>query len=108
MAKETNMMPIDGKKFESALKRRGIPMQQASREIGFASSYLGNCVALGRIRKAAVHTLKSLYNIEYNDIAPDSKTEEKHEPTNPVIDYGMMYKTIYGAVYEAVKKALAE
>lgn len=113
MAKETNMMPIDGKKLESAFKRRGIPMTQASQEIGFATSYLGNCVALGRIRKAAVHTLKSLYNIEYNDIAPNHEPEEApKQPEKQVgesgIDYEKMYRMIYCAVYEAFKKALAE
>lgn len=99
---------IDGEKLRAELKKRALIAADVSHEIGYSGTYIKNACDSGKIRLAAAHMLKSLYNIEYDDIAPDSETEEKHEPTTPVIDYEKMYRMIYCAVYEAVKKALTE
>ena len=104
---------IDGKKLRAELKKRALIAAEVSNEIGYSGTYIKNACDSGKIRLAAVHSLKSLYNIEYNDIAPNHEPEEApKQPEKQVgesgIDYEKMYRMIYCAVYEAFKKALTE
>ena len=80
-------------------------------------------VALGRSHSYASHLvmgqafiddLKKYYNINPEDIdampvcKEKPESNEKPESDAHGIDYDQLYRRIYGAVYQAVKKALSE
>ena len=74
-------------------------------------------VALGRshsyeshliISQSFVDDLKKYYGISMEDIDAVPVCNEKPESNDPGIDYDQLYRCIYGAVYQAVKKALSE
>ena len=78
--------------------------------LGKSHSYGSHLV----INQAFVDGLKKYYGISPEDIdaVPVCKekpeSNKKSESDDHGIDYDQLYKCIYGAVYQAVKKALSE
>lgn len=112
----TTMKKIDGKKLSNELQKRGLTKAGASKELGYSSVFMNNACARNVINTPATLLLEKLYNIKYEDYAPDKEEESAVEPVKtvheePVISddfYNKMYKLVYSAVYEAVKKAWSE
>lgn len=101
-----NMVMIDGKKLQAELKKRGVSFASASKELGFGVTYLTNSASRGYMRTAAIKALFAEYNIN-----PDAYVLKESEPAEEkvaAVDYNELYKVIYTAVYEAVKKAWSE
>ena len=67
---------VDGTKLEQELKRRGLTLAEASREIGRSPAYLSKCKFEGQATASTLKVLEAVYNIAYDDIAPDRETPE--------------------------------
>ena len=71
---------------------------------------ISECLRRERFTGAAVAALKTMYNINPEDYAPDEPAESAPEPAAPVdpINYDKLYNIVFHAVYEAMKKVWNE
>lgn len=100
---------IDGAKLRKAIAQRGMTFADVDRAMGHGSAYTSKIVSQGYYTKPARIMYEKLFGISYEDIKPDTQ-EEPEQTAEPVgggtaLDMEGLYKTIYGAVYEAVKRA---
>lgn len=93
---------FDGEKLRLELVRRDVTMKRASLELGFNASYIEKLCHVGEMRQSVASGLENLYLIK-----PESYIIKDEEPKNEMpTNYNELYKVIYAAVYEAIKKAL--
>lgn len=129
MKKHVNFVKIDGEKLKAAIKAKGLMPSNISREFGFNYNYLSNAAYEGRLKKNVVILLETVHGIkldEYKYVEPEpapapepkpvpgpepkpveEKAEEKEHVTGP-IDYTQLYKTVFVAMYRAIKRVIAE
>lgn len=127
MKKHGNFVKIDGGKLKAAIKAHGLVTADVAREFGFNYNYLSNAAYEGRLKQNVVILLEMVYGIkldEYKYVEPEpapepkpvpapepksveEKAEEKEHVTGP-IDYTQLYKTVFVAMYRAIKRAIAE
>lgn len=113
MGTNQTMIEIDGEKLRAEIFKRGLTFANASKELGHANTYIGNVIARGLIPSHAAILLKSLYNIDLDsykkpEIYHQESFIEKLQQQEPILDYDRLWKVIYTAVYEAIKKARTE
>ena len=106
---------INPEKLIEELKKRGLTHNRVSEELGYNRNYITGVLKAGRMGRGARKTLEVLYNIKPEDIAPEKEhAEEPQEPAEGLQGtfteefWGRLYKTMYAAVYEAVRKAWSE
>ena len=129
MKKHGNFVKIDGGKLKAAIKAHGLVAADVAREFGFNYNYFSNAAYEGRLKKNVVILLETVYGIkldEYKYVEPEPapapepkpvpvpepkpvevKAEEREHITGP-IDYTQLYKTVFVAMYRAIKRAIAE
>lgn len=88
------MTDIDGDALRAELKKRGLGLGQASRELGGSEKWLADCAQRGRIAKPTMTLLEKIYNI-----TPDSYI--KKDPGETRIPDGLE-EAIQKAVHEAI------
>lgn len=115
----SNQVIIDGQALAKILKDRGIAVTKASEEVGYHFSNLGRCIKTNHMSKNMAYGIELRYGIPREKfVIPEEKTEpeqmaidlvpvDKEKPVDP-IDYEKLWKVIYTATYEAVKKAWNE
>lgn len=116
MRRDATMKTIDGKKLNNELRKRELTKAGVSQELGYSPVFISNACARNVINTPATLLLEKLYNIKYEDYAPDKEENEselnesvsKEVSVIPEDFYDKMYQMIYSAVYEAVKKAWSE
>lgn len=94
------MTDIDGDALRAELKKRGLSLQQASREIGGSEKWLADCAQRGRMARPTMVLLEKFYNI-----TPDSYI--KKDPGETRIPDGLE-EAIQKAVHEAITKYFEE
>lgn len=109
----TNMTKIDGEALKRELLRRGVKVTEASKALGYCSTYISKAATTGQIRPVAIQGLEHLYNIKPETYVVKEKEPIEDPPAvvpaGPVqLDYEELYKCIYLAVYKAVQKAWGE
>lgn len=105
---------INGEKLKREFGKRNISLLEASQTCGFEASYFSKVCRANKITKYAAHLLDHTYNIKYDAYKEDGV--KKEEVINKSADEftiteevsNALYKIIYSAVYEAVKKAWSE
>ena len=122
MARVVNI-EIDGTKLAEIFKKRGLKMQDVSRDCGFDGSYFSHKVRENRMTKSAMILLQDRYKIypnEYEVAKPEPEIVSAEllpveftrstevEFTISEDTAKKLHKIIYSAVYEAVKLALNE
>lgn len=65
------MLPIDGKKLKSLIKRTGYGITAVSKMVHKAESYLSKCCDKGRIQATVAALLQTEFGIAYDDYKPD-------------------------------------
>ena len=108
------MYEIDGVKLREELKKRNLTGKQVETECGFGISVINHYIRDNRISKMAVEILRMKYNILFDDYKIDEVKPES--PVTEVVqvssinedDWKQLYKVIYSATYEAMKRALSE
>ena len=113
-----NFITIDKDAALFAFARRGLKPEDVSEELGYSSGFLTQNFTNKKMRSGVVKMLNTLYGIaEVELTTPVSSTNitpfETQKKDTVVyfeegINYERLYQTIYGAVYEAVKKAWSE
>lgn len=88
------MTDIDGDALRAELKKRGLSLQQASREIGGSEKWLADCAQRGRMARPTMVLLEKFYNI-----TPDSYI--KKNPVEIKIPIGLE-SAIQTAVHVAI------
>ena len=68
-------LTIDGQRLTEALAKRKLMITHASKEIGFAASYLTDCVSRNKIPEYAMILITKCFNITYDEIKPLDKPE---------------------------------
>ena len=104
-------------KYKAILAKKGLTQQMVAVALGRSHSYGSHLI----IDQSFVDGLRKYYGISPEDIGavPVCKEKPKSDDAVPVcdekpksddhgIDYDQLYKCIYGAVYQAVKKAWNE
>lgn len=131
--KETKTVPLDKVKWRKCLESKGITQERLSIEMGcHKNSIAADISSLGgdKIPLTVARFAEVAYGIKPEDYALQQEQETKTDPEEAVIprltqsqfeksllnvlgecqfvDYERLYKNIYSAVYEAVKKAWSE
>lgn len=89
-----SMTDIDGDALRAELKKRGLSLQQASREIGGSEKWLADCAQRGRMARPTMMLLEKFYSI-----TPESYLRKK--PDEIRIPEGLE-DAIQKAVHEAI------
>ena len=66
----TKMVKIDGQRLAKAIEKRNLKITHASKEMGFGSTYLTDCVARGCIPEYSMVLINKLFNITLEEIQP--------------------------------------
>ena len=101
---------VDKTRFDDSLKRRGLMKTHVSIEMGYGKSNLGMMVRDGRFNPQVVVMLDKLYGIkpEEYEVKEEEPKPEKKEKKSSSLDMNELYKTIYTAVFNAMKQAWKE
>ena len=91
-------------KYKAILAKKGLTQQMVAVALGRSHSYGSHLI----IDQSFVDGLKKYYGISPEDIEAVPVCNKKPESDDHGIDYDQLYKCIYGAVYQAVKKAWNE
>lgn len=95
-------------KLKGIIKSKGLTQEKMSTALGRSHGYLSN----GIISKEFLKGLEKYYGISGEDIeaklVDGSKSSENVTKGPKAVEYDELYKCIYGAVYQAMKKALNE
>lgn len=99
---------VDKTKFDDARKRRNLKITQMSMDMGYGKSNLGMMVSQGHFNPSTVVMLEALFGIkkEEYEVTEESPKTEEVKPSG--LDMNELYKTIYTAVFNAVKQAWKE
>lgn len=106
---------IDGEKLRAEIEQRGLKISQIERDCGFGQSTFNHYVNKNYITKMAREMIALRYNIQFDTY---KKVEEAPQVENQVVevvqhhslteeDWKQLYKVIYSATYEAMKRALS-
>ncbi len=107
--KVREMIKIDGEKLRKEIQLRGLTITGCAQRIYRAYSTLNNAIVRNAINKDIADALEDLCNVPLSMYKiPDAEEETSNEEKTSGLDYDAMYKMIYSAVYEAVKKAWSE
>lgn len=104
---------IDSRKLNMILKSKGLTKEGVSKEMGFSRTAFGNSIAEGVLNEPFIKMLEAFYDIPFELYEPEEEREIQvieAPPQEPVkhelvINEESLYKTIYAAVYQAVKEA---
>ena len=96
---------VDKTRFDDAIKRRGLIAYKMSIDMGYGKSNLGMAVKSGHFTATQAVLLESLFGIKPEEYEPMAEEPVKTEAT---IDMNELYKTVYTAVFNAVKQAWKE
>lgn len=122
MARVVNI-EIDGTKLAEIFKKRGLKMQDVSRDCGFEGSYFSHKIRENRMAKSAMILLQDRYKIYPNEYELDKPEPEIVSAELLPVEFTRsteveftisedtakkLHQIIYSAVYEAVKLALNE
>lgn len=100
--------PIDARKFETILARRGLKKVNVGRVCGFSGTIFSKAYDRGYFTESMVANLDMFFNIKYKDYALDSKaqnTEQSNTNAIPAISDDCkkaLYSTVYNAVFDAL------
>lgn len=111
----SNQIKIDGKALAKILKERGLAMIKVSEEVGYHYTNLSKCIRNNQMSKNMARGIELRYGIPLEKfVIPEEKPEPEQmaidlapaDPGKPVdpIDYEKLWKVIYTAAYEAMKK----
>ena len=100
---------IDPQLLREQFKVRNLPLTKSSCELGYSHAWLSNTIREGRISVVGAKLLQATYNIQPESyVIQEKPKEEEKEPGKYGIDEKKLYSIIYGAVYQAMKRALSE
>ena len=104
---------IDSNKLREQLDLRKLPLTKTSQSIGYSHAYLSNTLRNGKISMAGVKLLQAEFNIQPDSyLLPSEETEKAEKKPEYVIGsddfWKKAYQVFYGAVYQAMKRALSE
>lgn len=110
-----NMIKIDGNKLYQAMKERGFTPTKICREIGVNGGYFANAKSRGSIANMMIVLLESRYGIPRDTYVVKEEEEEvsvvevvQHDDFFSEENQQKLYKLVYSAVYNAMKRALSE
>ena len=110
---------IDGEKLREIFKQRGLVVADVGKELGYSQGSFSGALHKNRLLVQSVVFLESKYSIKYDDYKLVEPVEVVEKPEAAVVKIPTskeifeqvkddLYKLIYAAVYEAVKKAWSE
>lgn len=110
------LVDISGIKLEAAILSRGMTMQYVSEELGYNPNFMSNCKSRNCMNKAVIVGLQSRFGISFDEYkideppaivkALEADPEEMLQAiTVEPIDYDRLWKLVYTATLEAMKKA---
>ena len=104
------MVAIDKEKLQKCFKRRGVTQAEVQRIIGVGTTYFSSSFETNRISVLVADALEAKFNIKKEEYVPEEVTVPVNESVTPVLtadDWEHLYKVIYSATYEAMKRALS-
>lgn len=103
------MVAIDKEKLQRCFKRRGVTQVEVQRIIGVGTTYFSSSFETNRISMLVADALEAKFNIKKEEYAPEEITVPVSESVASLTeeDWERLYKVIYSATYEAMKRALS-
>jgi len=103
---------IDGQKLREEFKKRNLSLTQVEKECGFGQSTMSHCCSKNYITKMIREMLALRYNIQFDtykkvEEVPQIESQSIEKPILTEEDWEHLYKVIYSATYEAMKRALS-
>lgn len=100
---------IDGDKLRAELKKRGLNISVLSQQLGYSKSYLNWAIRNNQLSMPAIKILENDYNLHLDAyVVKDKKEEAVIDENTGGVNYHTLYRVIYGACYQAMKRALSE
>ena len=113
--KRATTVYIDGERLRAELEKRQLKQTIVSCQIGYEASYLNKCITFNKIARPAINLLQINYGISFDDYKRIEEETKEPQMVEVVQQIGfseeeqrILYKIIYSAVYEAMKRALSE
>ena len=104
-----NTIPINGDKLRAEIYKRNYSLSSAGAEIGFSENFFVKNCKLNRLSQSHIIVIEKVLGIPFEAYKATPEPELPNVKTVPApLDYERLYKVIYSAVYEAVKKAWSE
>lgn len=97
---------IDGQALKRELDRKGYSYTEACHMIGRTSTFLTNIISRNVTSESSIKLIEAFLGIPKERYVVDGEPVQE-EPV-PQLSEETLYKVIYAAVYEAMKKALNE
>ena len=113
-AEGLSKIKIDGNKLYQAMKERGLTPTKICREIGVNGGYFANAKSRGSIANMMIVLLESRYGIPRDTYVVKEEEEVsivevvQHDDFFSEENQQKLYKLVYSAVYNAMKRALSE
>ena len=108
------MITIKGDALKRELVKRSLDATEVSEHLGYNKYFISACANRGRMTPRVLKALKQEYNINPDSIVMKDETPEEEKAVPQVQDDVFdkhkleLWKMMYSAVYEAVKKAWSE
>ena len=112
------MIKIIPENLEKEIAQRNLSKGYVSEQIGHGRNFISESIRKGRLSNSAVKGLEAIFNINpeiycvqeqsAEPIEEPAEKESELEAISYQLDYHELGKTIYRAVYQAVKKAWSE
>lgn len=115
MPRNVKTIEIDGKKLREIFKERALSLSEVSVALGLEESYFSKQTNKGRISLLVAVALETRFGIPRNlyEIVQEIKSEPKKDEVLVTHDFELnkevaqqLYRIIYSATYEAMRKAL--
>lgn len=107
MGEKHYAVKINKDRLYDEIRAKGLTVTGASLEMGFGKSALAMNASQGHITHTQALLLEKMWNIKREDyeLVEESETEK---PKETKLDMDQLYRTIYSAVFNAMKQAWGE
>lgn len=99
---------ISGERLKTEIYKKNLTLAEAGKQIGVSHGFFNSCIERGTMRQTYALLVENVIGIpveRFQRVEPELP-KVKSEPAT--LDYERLYKVIYSATYEAMKKALEE
>lgn len=118
MAYHTNMVKIDGAKLKDKMYEFGFTRHFLAKKLGVSPNTLGYWFEKNYIPISTMEQITEMFDITYEDVKPpERKPEPKPEPrktpvkiqnNEKISDEEKLYRVVFAATYNAMKRAMSE
>ena len=108
MGEKHYAVKVNKDRLYDEIRAKGLTITGASKEMGFGKSTLGMAATQGYITYTQALLLEKMWNIKREDYEIVEEKPEEENPKETTLDMDKLYRTIYSAVFNAMKQVWGE